>query len=168
MVQADYEKNTVQYKNYIEAIERNSIEPILIHSNIVTNINGAKMTIYPAIKSRYDKSNDYCIIVGIDYGKYRFLFAADAENERMKVFIEEDTGTYTFLKMAHHGIYNDEVGNFLESVSPSYAVITCSYFMYSDRKLISLLEKYKIKTFYTSSGDISIKRDGENIYFIQK
>ena len=168
LVQADYEKNTVQYKNYIEAIERNSIEPILIHSNIVTNINGAKMTIYPAIKSRYDKSNDYCIIVGIDYGKYRFLFAADAENERMKEFIEEDTGTYTFLKMAHHGIYNDEVGNFLESVSPSYAVITCSYFMYSDRKLISLLEKYKIKTFYTSSGDISIKRDGENIYFIQK
>lgn len=68
--------------------------------------------IYPAIKSRYDKSNDYCIIVGIDYGKYRFLFAADAENERMKEFIEEDTGTYTFLKMAHHGIYNDEVGNF--------------------------------------------------------
>lgn len=168
LVQADYEKNTVQYKNYIEAIERNSIEPILIHSNIVTNINGAKMTIYPAIKSRYDKSNDYCIIVGIDYGKYRFLFAADAENERMKEFIEEDTGTYTFLKMAHHGIYNDEVGNFLESVSPSYAVITCSYFMYSDRKLISLLEKYKIKTFYTSSGDISIKSDGENIYFIQK
>ena len=168
LVQADYEKNTVQYKNYIEAIERNSIEPILIHSNIVTNINGAKMTIYPAIKSRYDKSNDYCIIVGIDYGKYRFLFAADAENETMKEFIEEDTGTYTFLKMAHHGIYNDEVGNFLESVSPSYAVITCSYFMYSDRKLISLLEKYKIKTFYTSSGDISIKSDGENIYFIQK
>ena len=168
LVQADYEKNTVQYKNYIEAIERNSIEPILIHSNIVTNINGAKMTIYPAIKSRYDKSNDYCIIVGIDYGKYRFLFAADAENERMKEFIEEDTGTYTFLKMAHHGIYNDEVGNFLESVSPSYAVITCSYFMYSDRKLISLLEKYKIITFYTSSGDISIKSDGENIYFIQK
>ena len=168
LVQADYEKNTVQYKNYIEAIERNSIEPILIHSNIVTNINGAKMTIYPAIKSRYDKSNDYCIIVGIDYGKYRFLFAADAENERMKEFIEEDTGTYTFLKMAHHGIYNDEVGNFLESVSPSYAAITCSYFMYPDRKLISLLDKYKIKTFYTSSGDISIKSDGENIYFIQK
>lgn len=168
LVQADYEKSTVQYKNYIEAVERNNLEPILLHSNIVTNINGAKITIYPALKDSYDKSNDYCIIVGIDYGKYRFLFAADAEDERMKEFIKENTGTYTFLKMAHHGIYNDEVGNFLESVSPSYAAITCSYFMYPDRKLISLLEKYKIKTFYTSSGDISIKSDGENIYFIQK
>ena len=134
----------------------------------MTNINGAQITIYPALKDSYEKSNDYCIIVGIDYGKYRFLFAADAEDERMKEFIKEDTGTYTFLKMAHHGIYNDEVGNFLESVSPSYAAITCSYLMYPNRKLISLLDKYKIKTFYTSSGDISIKSDGENIYFIQK
>ena len=168
LVQADYEKSTVQYKNYIEAVERNELNPILLHSNIITNINGAKITIYPAIKDTYDKSNDYCIIVGVDYGKYRFLFTGDAEDERMKEFIEADTGNYTFLKMAHHGIYNDEVGNFLESVSPSYAAITCSYFMYPDRKLISLLNEQKIKTFYTSSGDISIKSDGENIYFIQK
>lgn len=168
LVQADYEKNTVQYKNYIEAVERNELNPILLHSNIITNINGAKITIYPAIKDTYDKSNDYSIIVGVDYGKYRFLFTGDAEDERMKEFIEEDTGNYTFLKMAHHGIYNDEVGKFLESVSPSYAAITCSYFMYPDRKLISLLNEQKIKTFYTSSGDISIKSDGENIYFIQK
>lgn len=168
LVQADYEKNTVQYKNYIEAVERNELNPILLHSNIITNINGAKITIYPAIKDSYDKSNDYSIIVGVDYGKYRFLFTGDAEDERMKEFIEEDTGNYTFLKMAHHGIYNDEVGKFLESVSPSYAAITCSYFMYPDRKLISLLNEQKIKTFYTSSGDISIKSDGENIYFIQK
>ena len=168
LVQADYEKNTVQYKNYIEAVERNELNPILLHSNIITNINGAKITIYPAIKDTYDKSNDYCIIVGVDYGKYRFLFTGDAEDERMKEFIEADTGNYTFLKMAHHGIYNDEVGNFLESVSPSYAAITCSYFMYPDRKLISLLNEQKIKTFYTSSGDISIKSDEENIYFIQK
>lgn len=168
LVQADYKKKTVQYKNYIEAIERNNLKPILLHSNIIININGAKITIYPALKDTYDKSNDYCIIVGIDYGKYRFLFAGDAEDERMKEFIKIDTGKYTFLKMAHHGIYNDQVGNFLESISPNYAAITCSYFMYPGRRLISLLNKYNIKTFYTSSGDISIKSDGENIYFIQK
>lgn len=167
LVQADYEKNTVQYKNYVEAVERNNLRPILLHSNIITNINGAKITIYPALNDSYEKSNDYCIIVGIEYGDYKFLFAGDAEDERMKEFIKTDTGKYTFLKMAHHGIYNSEVGNFLESVSPNYAVITCSYFMYPDRKLISLLDKYKIKTFYTSSGDVSIKSDGENIYFIQ-
>ena len=42
----------------------------------------------------------------------------------MREFINENTGEYTFLKMAHHGIYNNEVGDFLESVSPKYAVIT--------------------------------------------
>ena len=40
--------------------------------------------------------------------------------------------------------------------------------LYSFNAVPFSLEKYKIKTFYTSSGDISIKSDGENIYFIQK
>ena len=168
LIQADYEKDTVHYKNYVEAVERNELTPVLLHNKIIKNINGANITIYPALKNSYEKSNDYCIIVGIDYGKYRFLFAADAEDERMREFINENTGEYTFLKMAHHGIYNKEVGDFLESVSPKYAAITCSQFMYPDRKLVSLLEKYKIKIFYTSSGDISVKSDGQNIYFIQK
>lgn len=168
LIQADYEKDTVQYKNYVEAVERNKLTPVLLHNEINRDVNDANITIYPALKDEYEKSNDYCIIVGIDYGKYRFLFAADAEDERMREFINENNGEYTFLKMAHHGIYNKEVGDFLESVLPKYAVITCSQFMYPDRKLVSLLEKYKIKTFYTSSGDISIKSDGENIYFIQK
>ena len=168
LIQANYKKNTIQYKNYIEAIERNELKPILTSKKIIKNINGAEIIIYPPQKDEYEKSNDYSIIVGVKYGKYKFLFAADAEDERMKEFINEETGKYTFLKMAHHGIYNKEVGNFLEAISPKYAVITSSKFMYPNKKLISLLEKYKIKTFYTSNGDISIKSDGENIYFIQK
>lgn len=140
----------------------------MTNKKIIKNINGAEIIIYPPQKDEYEKSNDYSIIVGVEYGKYKFLFAADAEDERMKEFINEETGKYTFLKMAHHGIYNKEVGSFLEAISPKYAVITSSKFMYQNKKLISLLEKYKIKTFYTSNGDISIKSDGENIYFIQK
>ena len=31
-----------------------------------------------------------------------------------------------------------------------------------------LLEKYKIKTFYTSYRDVINKCDGENMYFMQK
>lgn len=167
LIQADYKKNTAQYNNYIDAVKRNKLSPILLHNIIDVNINKAHITIYPALKDSYEKSNDYSIIVGIDYGDYRFLFAADAEDERMREFINSNTGEYTFLKMAHHGIYTKEAEAFLESVSPDYAVITCSYFMYPNQEMLALLKKYKIKTFYTSSGDISIKSNGDNIYFIQ-
>ena len=53
------------------------------------------------LKDEYEKSNDYSIIVGVEYGKYKFLFAADAEDERMKEFINEETGKYTFLKIGN-------------------------------------------------------------------
>lgn len=168
LVQADYEKDTNAFNRYIKALERNEIEPILAHEIINIDINGADITIYPALKEHYEKSNDYSILVGIDYGEYRFLFAADAEDERMEEFISCGTGEYTFLKMAHHGIYNEKVGEFLESVAPSYAVITSSKVMYPRAELTSLLRKGNIKTFFTSSGDVSIKSDGENIYFLQK
>ena len=39
LIQADYEKDTVQYKNYIEAVKRNELTPVLLHNKIVKNIN---------------------------------------------------------------------------------------------------------------------------------
>ena len=95
------------------------------------------------------------------------MFAADAEEERMKEFVEDNSEKYTFLKMPHHGIYSNYTEEFLSSVEPRYAIVTCSKFRYPNKKTIDLLEKYNIKTFYTSSGDIIIKSDGEKIYFNQ-
>ena len=104
LIQADYGKNTVYYENYIEAIDRNNLKPILLHKIIDDDLSGAHITIYPAKEESYNKSNDYSIIVGIEYGKYRFLFAADAEDERMNEFIKAAaenglSGSYTDRKI---------------------------------------------------------------------
>ncbi|MCE9655084.1 ComEC/Rec2 family competence protein [Clostridium celatum] len=167
LIQANYKVNTNQYNKYLDCLEVKKIKPILLKNNMEFEINDAKIKLYPTKKEKYEKSNDYSIIISIEYGEYKYLFAADAEEERMKEFVEDNSEKYTFLKMPHHGIYSNYTEEFLSSVEPRYAIVTCSKFRYPNKKTIDLLEKYNIKTFYTSSGDIIIKSDGEKIYFNQ-
>lgn len=167
LIQAAYTVNTNQYNKYLENVEAKNLNPILLKNVMEFDINDAKIKLYPAKKEKYEKSNDYSIIISIEYGEQRYLFAADAEEERMKEFIDENTGKYTFLKMPHHGIYSKHIEEFLSVVKPNYAVVTCSKFRYPNKRVMELLEDYNVKTFYTSSGDIIIKSDGQKIYFNQ-
>ena len=52
----------------------------MTNKKIIKNINGAEIIIYPPQKDEYEKSNDYSIIVGVEYGKYKFLVAADRKS----------------------------------------------------------------------------------------
>ena len=46
----------------------------------------------------YSQSNDYSIIVGITYGRYSFLFAGDAEQERLAEFINMNDKKLDYYK----------------------------------------------------------------------
>lgn len=56
---------------------------------------------------------------------------------------------HMFLKVPHHGRYNDQLENFLSVVNPSYAVITCSTKNPPDDEALSSLSKNKVETYLT-------------------
>lgn len=85
----------------------------------------------------------------------------------MKEFISTNNKKYSVIKMAHHGIYNDMVEGLLKATSPKVAIITGDNYKYPNQKVIKLLEKYKIKVLNTIDGDILIKSDGMNIYYMK-
>lgn len=163
LIQADYVKESKQYEQYTQVVEEQNLQPIKLHKNIYTEINGAKVNIYPALKKEYEESNDYSIIVGITYGEHSFLFAGDAEEERLAEFLSTNKTQYTFLKLPHHGRYNKLSEELIKSVAPTYGVITCSEDEMADDKILQLLEKYNVKTFLTLNGDVIAKSDGKNI-----
>lgn len=168
LVQADYIKDSKQYEQYIQLVEEQDLHPIKLHKNINTEINGAKINIYPALKNEYSESNDYSIIIDITYGEHSFLFAGDAEEERLAEFLSTNKKQYNFLKLPHHGRYNKLSEEFLKSVKPTYGVITCSEDEMADDKVLQLLEKYNITTFLTLNGDVVVKSDGKNINIVQE
>lgn len=163
LIQADYAKESKQYEQYVQVIEEKNLQPIKLHKDINDEINGAKISIYPALKQKYAESNDYSIIVGITYGKHSFLFAGDAEEERLAEFLSTNKTHYTFLKLPHHGRYNKLSEELIKSVEPTYGVITCSEDEMADDKILQLLEKYNVATFLTLNGDVIAKSDGKNI-----
>ena len=167
LIQADYKKDSKQYDQYIKSIEEKNIEPVLLHNNIKVDINNAAINIYPALKASYSKSNDYSIIIDITYGNYSFLFAGDAEEERLSEFIDTNNKNYTVVKIPHHGRINSLSEEFIKSVKPSYSIITCSDEEKADQKLIELQNKYKVKTFMTNEGEVIVKTDGDKINISQ-
>ena len=167
VIQADYMKDSKQYNQYIESLEKNNITPVILKNNMEININNAEISIYPALKSEYSKSNDYSIIVGIKYHDYSFLFAGDAEEERLSEFISMNNQNYTVVKMPHHGRENILSEEFIKSTNPVYSIITCSDEDKPDKEIIDMLNEYNIKTFLTSNGEVVIKTDGKNISISQ-
>jgi len=167
VIQANYSKDTKQYEEYIKALEENNITPTLLQENLDLNINGATITLYPASKSEYEKSNNHSIITSLNYKKQNFLFTGDAEGERISEFLTLNPSNYTFIKLPHHGQYSDELAALVTKITPSYGVITCSEEQAPDIATIVLLNENNVQTLLSSDGTIVIKSDGENINFSQ-
>lgn len=163
IIQANYKKDSKQYDEYIDSLKKADIEPVLLKDNMNIVINSAEINIHPASKSKYESSNDYSIITNISYGAHKFLFAGDAEEERLSEFINGNTLKYDFVKMPHHGRYDKLTEIFLESISPQYDVITCSEKKEPEEGVLKILERLNIKTFLTSNGEVVINSDGKTL-----
>lgn len=163
LIQANYEKDSKQYDEYTESLKQAGVEPVVLKEKMNLEINNAKISIQPASKSDYESSNDYSIMTSINYGEHRFLFAGDAEEKRLAEFISENTLKYDFVKIPHHGRYDKLTEAFLESITPEYAVITCSDKKAPDEDVLKILEKLNVKTFLTSAGDVVINSDSKTL-----
>ena len=66
--------------------------------------------------------------------------------------------------MPYHGNYQDNLDKLLGNIQPKYAIITNNK---TDNKTIKLLDKYNVKTYITSYGDILVTSNGESINITQ-
>lgn len=168
VIQADYSKDTQQYEEYIDALSRHNITPTLLHETLQINLNQAEFTLSPANNLEYEQSNDYSIISSLIYGDNNFLFAGDAEAQRLTEFLNTNPTTYDFVKIPHHGKNSATLSAFLTSIKPQYAVITCSENSMPDDKVISLLNELGTQTLLTSDGAVIIKSDNNQISVTQQ
>lgn len=168
IIQPNYMEDSKQYGQYIKAAQEKNISIENLTSNKQIEINGAKINIYPPEKSKYTKSNDYSLIVEIEYGNYNYLFAGDAEEQRLQEFLKTSDKQYTFVKIPHHGRFNIMTPKFLESTSPEFAAITSSDKEPADNEVLSLLKDINAETLIADTGNIVIKSNGTKINMWQE
>ena len=77
-----------------------------------------------------ESENDNSIVLLLRYGDYSILFTGDVTSEREEVIAERvaecGVGNVSLLKAAHHGSRYSTSADFLESIRPSTAVISCA------------------------------------------
>ena len=164
---SDWPKDSDEYADLMAALETAGIESEVVFGDdqVSFMLDGAEYTVDGPDASDYDKddSNNSSLIVTVQYGQTSFLLMGDAQNERIKEFLSQDSSEYDVLKVPYHGNYQKQLKNLIPSADPEYAVITCSASEGGEGKTLDLLEEYDVEVFLTSEGNVSIVSDGKNI-----
>lgn len=79
-------------------------------------------------KADYEEGNNHSLVIRIDFGKSSFLFTGDLEDAGMRDLVQRFAGTELLdadvLLVSHHGADNGTPIDFLNAVTPEFAVIS--------------------------------------------
>ncbi len=116
-------------------------------------------------------SNDSSIVARLTFGNASFLFTGDITKKvKMAILQTGDDLAVEILKIAHHGSKTSSAPEFIKTVSPQIAVISCAKnntYGHPHPDVLATLEKFGITVLRTDeTGDIRILSDGSNLSII--
>ena len=167
VITPNYESDSQDYKEYMAALEDHQITLKTLTNVFTFNIGSAEFTIEPPQKETYSDVNNYSLVISVEHGKNRFLFAGDSEEERLTELLESGDLEHTFLKVPHHGRYNDKSTEFFTRIKPQYAVITSSDKNPEEKEVVDALTQLGTRIYLTRNGDIFISSDGDSLHVSQ-
>ena len=110
--------------------------------------------------------NSTSIIIKMIFGNYSYLFTGDTTSEIEKLIFKENIDV-DVLKVAHHGSKTSSSLEFLQKVTPSYAIISVgknNSYNHPSTTTIKRLKKYTNNIYLTSElGTILLTSDGQKI-----
>lgn len=156
-------KDSEEYLRYLETVSRYGLQPITLREEMTLEFAGALVRNIPAREDYYEDDNNYSIMTEITYGSHRFLFAGDAETARLEEYLQGDPQPFDFVKMPHHGRKSDNSVDFINAISPKYAVITCEKRKDTAKTVTNALNEVGAETFFTSDGLVTVISDGTTL-----
>lgn len=156
------------YYNLIKSCTKKNIYPqFLEKGNIINLDNNIKLTVLNPSYTHLD-NNSNSIVFKLDYDKKSFLFTGDCtlENEQ-EILNTFNLNHIDFLKVAHHGSKNSSSENFINTLSPHVAVVSCGYdneYGHPHKETLLNFSKTNTKVYRTDKqGHLSFFSDGNTI-----
>ena len=125
----------------------------------------------PVDVSKVKDTNDYSVVIRLDYGENSFLFTGDAEEASEKAMMEaSDASKFKcdVLKVGHHGSESSTSDAFLKAATPSQAIIMCgtgNEYGHPDQIVLDRLAAANIPVLRTDlEGTIIICSDKKEVY----
>jgi competence protein ComEC len=159
----NYVKDNKQYDQYIRALDAAGIAPVSPSAALTLPFGSGTLTLLPGAKAEYEQSNDYSILAELQYGDTSFLFAGDAEAERLGEYLAGSPRAFDVLKVPHHGRADEMSEAFFTVVSPQYAVITCDEKNMPDESVVNFLKSLGAEVHGTVYGDVVLTSDGRTV-----
>ncbi len=116
--------------------------------------------------------NESSLVIMVIYGKTKILLMADANKKTEKKLLSENIDLKAdLLKVGHHGAEDVLLEDFLEKISPEYAVISINENNirgYPSKRVVNMIKNKGIKLYITyKEGNIHFKSDGEKIWKVE-
>ena len=133
-------------------------------------VGSLKMDILtPSVNATGEDVNEDCMVVQIQYGKFRGLLTGDMGAETEKELLKREAlKDVDFLKVGHHGSHYSTCEEFLEKVKPEYGIISCSAtntYGHPAAEIVERLENVGCQVGFTmKSGAVTVHTDGQKVW----
>ena len=163
----DLKKNTSSYRDVQSALKYKSYDSIAPEVGDTYELGEAKFTILAPCKS-YEDANNNSIALILKYGNSSFLFTGDAEEEAERDILNNGISIKADVyKAGHHGSKSSSSEEFVDVVSPKYAVISCGEdndYGHPHAQTLNTFRSRGIEVFRTDEqGSIIASSDGSKI-----
>lgn len=159
----DHKQQSEEMEKYLSALKEKELTPQLITEDISFSIDDLEITVDAPNKTNYgvNNDNDFSLVTKIVHGDNTLLFTGDAMEARLKEVM--DIGDCDLLKIPYHGRKIANLPDFLDSVTPEYAVVCTAKEDFSGT-VQKQMNKRGIKYYSTCfNGRITVVSDGKNI-----
>lgn len=165
--------NSDCYEDLISVISDKQVNVITAKSGVqILNNDNLEINILSPVDSTYSEENNYSAVVKITYGDDSFIFMGDAE-KLVENQLVEMYGSYIdadVIKVGHHGSSNSSSEEFLQVVTPDYAVISCGKenpYGHPNEDALERLENCDAEIYCTDEcSTITISCDGQDNFEI--
>jgi beta-lactamase superfamily II metal-dependent hydrolase len=177
----NYQKISRSVERFEEAMNEANIVPSVLAEIISFTLDDAEFTVYPSQldfivfgnddddddeESTAPRENNFSVAVTVQHGENNFIFTGDAMSGRLRELLLTEAITsvdFDFLKIPHHGRHNRRSVEFINAVSPAYAVSTCCEARPTDNRIIAALEAVGAEIFFSKHGGVLARSDGYNL-----
>lgn len=172
VLEPDYTPENPQSESYLayrQALTDTKVPCLPVTDSKTFSLGTASVTVTGTSGKTYDKNvdNNNSLLVSVTHSGNRLLFAGDIEKQRIRDLLDTGIAQYDFLKVPHHGVYNNALPEFFQAVGMQYAVITCSEKNPADPETLSALAEQNGKTYLTSDGQVTVASTASGLHIRQ-
>ncbi len=162
------------YQNLEAEIKRQNIPDFLLRKGMRLNLGGGSVIdiLFPDQDVSTWTSNDGSVVAKLIYGKTSVMLTGDATALTEGIILKDNPTsalTSTILKVGHHGSRTSSSPAFVQTVAPTYAMISDgkdNKYGHPHQETLDTLAQNGVRVFRTDLlGTIIMKSDGQNATF---